>query len=140
MFPGTRLYGPGFRLFPTFFENRRAASRFQDGGCHESKPQLDLKISVHIHPQSTIREYRSSQNPDCLLFKKLLLFINVRTQQFYFSASPCLGPADRFFAALGVCHWFSGNRLVASLMKEGQRRLIFVNGLCFLNKIQAICE
>ena len=38
----------------TFFcllASLRQPSRFQDGGCHESKVQLELKILVGIHPQ-----------------------------------------------------------------------------------------
>ena len=32
------------------------SNRFQDGGCHESRVQLELKTLVDIHPQSTKSE------------------------------------------------------------------------------------
>ena len=34
-------------------QTRGKSNRFQDGRCHESKFQTDLKISVVIHPQLT---------------------------------------------------------------------------------------
>ena len=42
----------GFLWRQTCFKS----NRFQGGGCHESKLQLELKISVDVHPQSTKSE------------------------------------------------------------------------------------
>ena len=64
---------------------------FENGGCHQSKFQLYLKISVDIHSHST--KSKSSQRSKFWpppIQTSSLTFMTVRTKYVYFPASFCL--------------------------------------------------
>ena len=58
------------------------SNRFQNGGCHESKLQLDLNISADIHPQSTKSE--STVAVKILTASYLNKVINIHNRVNYF--------------------------------------------------------